>query len=93
MEENKNLTNLAAGSIMDVATQEITPEMENKVSNLGVAMGSYRDAKNFTMPKITRPLVRKHKKVYPNDPCPCGSGKKYKKCCRDAGTYEGYEMK
>ena len=23
----------------------------------------------------------KIKKVYPNDPCPCGSGKKYKKCC------------
>ncbi|MDO4555323.1 MAG: SEC-C metal-binding domain-containing protein [Lachnospiraceae bacterium] len=19
--------------------------------------------------------------MYPNDPCPCGSGKKYKKCC------------
>ena len=26
------------------------------------------------------PLV-KPKKIYPNDPCPCGSGKKYKKCC------------
>lgn len=25
--------------------------------------------------------VRKEQKVYPNDPCPCGSGKKYKKCC------------
>ena len=25
--------------------------------------------------------VHKDKKVYPNDPCPCGSGKKYKKCC------------
>ena len=25
--------------------------------------------------------VRKAAKVYPNDPCPCGSGKKYKKCC------------
>lgn len=25
--------------------------------------------------------VRKEPKVYPNDPCPCGSGKKYKKCC------------
>ena len=24
---------------------------------------------------------RKEAKVYPNDPCPCGSGKKYKKCC------------
>ncbi len=25
--------------------------------------------------------VIKDKKIYPNDPCPCGSGKKYKKCC------------
>lgn len=25
--------------------------------------------------------IRVDKKVYPNDPCPCGSGKKYKKCC------------
>ena len=25
--------------------------------------------------------VRKEAKVYPNDPCPCGSGKKHKKCC------------
>ena len=25
--------------------------------------------------------VRKANKIYPNDPCPCGSGKKYKKCC------------
>ena len=24
--------------------------------------------------------VRKEHKIYPNDPCPCGSGKKYKKC-------------
>lgn len=24
---------------------------------------------------------RKEKKIYPNDPCPCGSGKKYKVCC------------
>lgn len=23
------------------------------------------------------------KKLYPNDPCPCGSGKKYKKCCKN----------
>ena len=25
--------------------------------------------------------IKKEDKVYPNDPCPCGSGKKYKKCC------------
>ncbi|MGN1332158.1 MAG: preprotein translocase subunit SecA [Lachnospiraceae bacterium] len=27
------------------------------------------------------PVKREEAKVYPNDPCPCGSGKKYKQCC------------
>ena len=27
------------------------------------------------------PKKRETKKIYPNDPCPCGSGKKYKQCC------------
>ena len=27
------------------------------------------------------PKKREEKKVYPNEPCPCGSGKKYKQCC------------
>ena len=30
---------------------------------------------------VKKAPVRKGKKVGPNDPCPCGSGKKYKKCC------------
>lgn len=34
----------------------------------------YKEQKSST-------TVVKDKKVYPNDPCPCGSGKKYKKCC------------
>lgn len=29
---------------------------------------------------IMEPVV-KEDRIYPNDPCPCGSGKKYKKCC------------
>ncbi len=28
------------------------------------------------------PVKREDKKVYPNDPCPCGSGKKFKQCCQ-----------
>ena len=28
-----------------------------------------------------KPQERTEKKIYPNDPCPCGSGKKYKQCC------------
>ncbi len=30
---------------------------------------------------VRGPKKRVEKKVYPNDPCPCGSGKKYKQCC------------
>ena len=30
---------------------------------------------------VKKQPVRKEKKAGPNDPCPCGSGKKYKKCC------------
>ena len=32
---------------------------------------------------VNRPPGVTKNKVGPNDPCPCGSGKKYKKCCRD----------
>ncbi|MBR5445570.1 MAG: SEC-C domain-containing protein, partial [Clostridia bacterium] len=41
-----------------------------------------------TLPK--KPVVNKTEKVGRNDPCPCGSGKKYKKCC-GAGTGEADE--
>ena len=35
----------------------------------------YKEQKKSTTVKYDAP------KVFPNDPCPCGSGKKYKKCC------------
>ena len=35
--------------------------------------------KDDSLPK--GPVKRENAKVYPNDPCPCGSGKKYKNCC------------
>ncbi|MCM1058358.1 MAG: SEC-C metal-binding domain-containing protein [Firmicutes bacterium] len=34
----------------------------------------YKEQKSST-------TIVKGAKIYPNDPCPCGSGKKYKKCC------------
>jgi len=37
--------------------------------------------------KVNKPIVNKTPKVGRNDPCPCGSGKKYKKCCgADSGS-------
>ena len=36
--------------------------------------------------------VRSEKKAGPNDPCPCGSGKKYKKCCMQKDKTSGMEQ-
>lgn len=38
--------------------------------------GTNKDDSTANMPK-----KRTADKIYPNDPCPCGSGKKYKQCC------------
>ena len=36
---------------------------------------------NKDVSSAAEPKRRETKKIYPNDPCPCGSGKKYKQCC------------
>ena len=36
---------------------------------------------NKDVSSVAEPKRREIKKIYPNDPCPCGSGKKYKQCC------------
>lgn len=35
-----------------------------------------------------KPSVREYQKIGRNDPCPCGSGKKYKNCCLSSGKFE-----
>ena len=52
--------------------------LEHKVEREQVAKVTGTN-KDETEPK--KPVQRAEKKVYPNDPCPCGSGKKYKQCC------------
>ena len=39
-----------------------------------------------------QPIRNKQSKVGPNDPCPCGSGKKYKKCCMQKDKASGMEQ-
>ena len=52
--------------------------VEQKVEREEVAKvtGTNKDESSVRVPK-----KREEKKIYPNDPCPCGSGKKYKQCC------------
>ena len=54
------------------AQQEVKREKVAKETGTGAANNS--EVKK-------QPIRNKDKKVGPNDPCPCGSGKKYKKCC------------
>ncbi len=37
---------------------------------------------------VNEPYVRGHRKIGRNDPCPCGSGRKFKKCCLGKGIYD-----
>ena len=83
----------AKENIMDIASEEMTAEQESAIQTLAEAkattvenivgaeqMPTFR----FTKP---RPVVKDHK-IGRNDPCPCGSGLKYKKCCLNSGKYE-----
>ena len=51
--------------------QEVKRERVAKETGTGAAVNA----------QVKKQPVRKDKKAGPNDPCPCGSGKKYKKCC------------
>ena len=42
---------------------------------------SEEELKKFYKEQKESTIIRKPKKIGRNDPCPCGSGKKYKKCC------------
>jgi len=53
-------------------------KVEQKVEREEVAKVTGTNKDNSA---VKAPKTRSEKKIYPNDPCPCGSGKKYKQCC------------
>ncbi len=74
-------------NMFDEMTQNIKEEtvrllfhvkVEQKVEREQVAKVTGTN-KDDSVPK--GPVKRENAKVYPNDPCPCGSGRKYKQCC------------
>ncbi|MCR4999310.1 MAG: preprotein translocase subunit SecA [Lachnospiraceae bacterium] len=78
---------MASYDMMDAMNDAIQTEtvtimyrirIEKKVEREEVAKvtGTNKDDTATSAPK-----TRKAPKIYPNDPCPCGSGKKYKNCC------------
>jgi len=69
-------SSLAAGMLAEAA-----PE----IRKMGFDIDLESNAANIPVMDLPNgldgPVKMSQKKVYPNDPCPCGSGKKFKKCC------------
>ena len=81
------------GMIMDVVNN--TADIEKKTEAMNAAISNDQMKKLEVLAKQWNdnhtPKVRKFEKIGRNDPCPCGSGKKYKNCCLNTGKFEGYK--
>jgi uncharacterized protein len=64
----------------DFAHDEVETIQQAIVSNVR-AIHTYWLARRAEHEPVARPVRRSELRVGRNDPCPCGSGKKYKKCC------------
>ena len=64
---NKNMVGAEAEWLYNLEEWDAIFDMETRKA-------LYKEQKSST-------TIVKEAKIYPNDPCPCGSGKKYKKCC------------
>jgi len=77
----------AGYDMFDELTEGISKETVNVLMHVRVEQKAEREevAKVMGTNKDTSlakaPVRRAEKKIYPNAPCPCGSGKKYKQCC------------
>lgn len=88
--------NVKTGTIMDGINNELeeitdsvtTLDSNNSLNKLDVSSLDAATIKRLMDYQNRKPSVREYKKIGRNDPCPCGSGKKYKKCCLNTGKYE-----
>ena len=89
--------NVKTGTIMDginneleeITDSETTLDSNNSLNKLDVSSLDAATIKRLMDYQNRKPSVREYKKIGRNDPCPCGSGKKYKNCCLSSGKFEG----
>ena len=74
------LTFDAADILIDVSYKELS--LDNIEKDGYVRSQLMERAEEIFQNRVKMILQKEHrKKIYPNDMCPCGSGRKYKKCC------------
>ena len=79
------ITAIREETIRRLFLMQVTPTQQ--VQRQKVAKETATSAPDKTVKQ--QPVRNKDKKVGPNDPCPCGSGKKYKQCCRSKDIAAG----
>ena len=83
------------GMIMDAINN--TPDMADKNDAMQAAIDNAQMKKLQVLAQRYKDAhtqkVREYPKIGRNDPCPCGSGKKFKNCCMNSGKYDKYIMK
>ncbi len=79
---------MAGYDMFDSMTEGISEDTVRLLMNLRIEHTVEREETNEKLTtnreqeaSVKEPVRRTEKKIYPNDPCPCGSGKKYKNCC------------
>ena len=66
---------------------DVDATKSEEYANTAQVVSNQVDMNKYVRPRKTRTIIREYdKKVGRNDPCPCGSGKKYKNCCLKEGV-------
>ena len=79
--------NINTGMIMDGVVNAPVKFEESK-NDLKKAIDDQKMREAIAKYKLAHTPIKREYHINRNDPCPCGSGKKYKKCCLSKGYYE-----
>ena len=97
-----NHKNIYSGDELDIAEAFFTDPSVKKISDVQFFISDGKDdlidtiyyqekgilSTNRRVIASVQPYIRSKPRVYPNDLCPCGSGKKFKKCHKGQGVYD-----
>lgn len=72
----------------DIARESLQDAKYNPLTGSGIPEIDLQAALMEEMFMVQKPFVRGNRKIGRNEPCPCGSGKKFKKCCIGKGIYD-----
>lgn len=98
MEEKNYVSGFTTGTVMDTLntpdnTEALAEKLAEKAAEYADHSVSSNDMVQAIRARRTQTIIREYNKIGRNEPCPCGSGKKYKNCCLNSGKYEQhYEL-